>query len=150
MPNVLTFSHCAAVSRIERCSNRSSGAFGGLPLVGGCCCMHRILAYLLNHRIILKTLDILKFMYHNKSISIDKETCMNKHWETNVQCQRVIAIDGSESDRWSFSGSTANTLIGRTLGRWVVARRSAQFWRWHRLQLESRTTKQKEILRTPK
>lgn len=31
MPSASTFAHWAAVSRIERCSRRSSGGAGGLP-----------------------------------------------------------------------------------------------------------------------
>ena len=34
MPKASTFSHCSGVSRMERCKRRSSGGFGGLPILG--------------------------------------------------------------------------------------------------------------------
>lgn len=57
-PAVSIFSHCLALSRIDRCSRRSSGGTGGRPrgffssvFMSRLCVIHKVLAhpYLLNH-----------------------------------------------------------------------------------------------------
>lgn len=47
MPYSSIFAHCAAVSRIERCSSFASGGVGGLPGGRFGCSMPPILAQLL-------------------------------------------------------------------------------------------------------
>jgi len=44
------------------------------------------------------------------------------HWNASVSCNRVIGHDGVERDSWSFSAGYANTFLGKTIGRFKVAR----------------------------
>lgn len=63
MPNASTFAHCAAVSRMDRCSSTSSAGFGGLPLGRFVCSMAQSLAYFQNHK---KELSSVYLLHHNK------------------------------------------------------------------------------------
>ena len=59
MPAASIFAHCAAVSRIERCSSLASGGTGGLPRDRFSCSMRRL-------SVIQKTLAISEYLNHNK------------------------------------------------------------------------------------
>ena len=73
IPNFSTFSHCAAVSRIERCSSLVSGGAGGLPRGRFSGSMGNIVTYLMGHNKCLAYADLLN---HNKDINFTRETCM--------------------------------------------------------------------------
>jgi len=54
------------------------------------------------------------------------------HWNAGTSCSRVIGPDGVECDSWSFTAGYANTLLGRTVGRFEVARAQAKYSRQQR------------------
>lgn len=56
------------------------------------------------------------------------------HWNASVSCARVIGADGVERDSWSFSAGYANTLLGQTVGKFMVARAQAKFSQQRRMR----------------
>lgn len=77
IPHASTLAHCAAVSRIERCSRRSSGAAGGLPRGRFGSSM---------------TGSVNRFPSPNKSLAL--RPLLNHNKSINMQ-ERTMAIEGT-------------------------------------------------------
>lgn len=114
MPNFSTFAHCAAVSRMERCSSLASGGVGGRPRGRFGSSIRRLyviqkvlaLSYLLNHNNSNETHKPEHQMtnrFQVLSISDDRDFC---ECCGKTGLKRVVFIRDTETDEVKHFGTT--------------------------------------------